>query len=93
MIGLILPLRLILLDDITTSLDVCVRQYLLHWLTKESNERGATILYARYIFDGLDDWATHIHYLKYEVKFGWQGEIQDLEKYQKLKEEITPPKC
>ena len=47
MIGMILPFRVLLLDKITTSIDICVRQYLLHWFIKESNERGATILYAK----------------------------------------------
>ena len=83
---------MLLLDEITTSLDVCVRQDLLNWLIKESNERGATIIYATHIFDGIGDWETHIHYLVDEEKCGWQGEIQYLEKYQKLKEENHPHK-
>ena len=61
MIGLIRPFKILLLDEITTSLDVCVRQDLLKWLVKESEERQATILYATHIFDGLDDW----------VRSGW----------------------
>ena len=40
-----------------------VRQDLLRWLKRESETRGATILYATHIFDGLDDWPTHLHYL------------------------------
>jgi len=92
LIGLIRPFKVLLLDEITTSLDVCVRQDLLRWLIKESNERGATILYATHIFDGLDDWATHLHYLTDDGKCGWQGEIQDLEKYQQLKKENHPSK-
>ena len=58
LIGLILPFKVTLLDEITMYLDVCVRQDLLHWLIKESNERGATILYAT-IFYGIYDWAAH----------------------------------
>ena len=92
LIGLILPFKVILLDEITTSLDVCVRQGLLHWLINESNERGANILYTTRIFYGLDDRETHLHCLTNERKCGWQGEIQDLEKYQKLKEENHPSK-
>lgn len=30
-----------------------VRQDLLRWLVRESDERGATIIYATHIFDGL----------------------------------------
>ena len=92
LIGMIRPFKVLLLDEITTSLDVCVRQDLLHWLIKDSNERGDTILYATHIFYVLDYWAKHIHYITDEVKCGWQGDIQDLEKYQKLKEENHPSK-
>ena len=61
LVGLIQPFKVLLLDEITTPLDVCVRQDLLNWLIKESNESGATILYATHMFDGLGDWATRIH--------------------------------
>lgn len=92
MLGLVRPFRILLLDEITTSLDVCVRQDLLKWLVKESDERGATILYATHIFDGLDDWASHLFYLTNEGKCGWQGEMKDLDVYQKLKADNVPCK-
>ena len=63
MLGLIRPFKILLLDEVTVSLDVVVRQDLLRWLRYESETRGATILYATHIFDGLDDWPTHLHYL------------------------------
>ena len=53
---------------------------------------GATLLYATHIFDGIDYWATYIHYLTDEGKCGWQDEIQDWEKYQKLREGNHPYK-
>ena len=92
LIGMIQPFKVILLDEITTSLDIRVRQDLLHWIIKESNERGDKILYATHIFDGLDYWETRFHHLIYEGKCGYQGNIQELEKYQKLKEENHPSK-
>lgn len=58
MMGLLRPFQILLLDEVTTSLDVCVRQDLLRWLVRESEERGATIIYATHIFDGLDDWVS-----------------------------------
>lgn len=67
-----------------------MRQDLLRWLVKESDERGATIVYATHIFDGLDDWATHLHYLTNEGKCGWQGRVDDLDKYQQLKRTNHP---
>ena len=92
MLGLVRPFKILLLDEITTSLDVCVRQDLLQWLVRESDERGATILYATHIFDGLDEWASHLFYLNNEGKCGWQGKMTDLEKYQELKKNNHPAK-
>lgn len=91
-LGLIRPFKVLLLDEITTSLDVCVRQDLLRWLVRESDERGATIIYATHIFDGLDDWASHLFYLNNRGQCGWQGHMQELELYHKLKEQSHPCK-
>ncbi|KAL3785599.1 hypothetical protein HJC23_004747 [Cyclotella cryptica] len=92
LIQLVRPFKILLLDEVTVSLDVCVRQDLLRWLEKESVERGATIVYATHIFDGLDDWATHLFYLNNKGSCGWQGEMHELEIYQRLKEENHPYK-
>lgn len=92
LIQLVRPFRILLLDEVTVSLDVCVRQDLLRWLEKESVERGATIVYATHIFDGLDDWATHLFYLTNEGDCGWQGKMEDLEHYQRLTAENHPAK-
>jgi CCR4-NOT complex subunit CAF16 len=91
-LGLIRPFKVLLLDEVTTSLDVCVRQDLLRWLVRESEERKATVLYATHIFDGLDDWATHLFHLTDQGRCGWQGRMQDLEVYQKFKAENHPGK-
>lgn len=90
--GLLRPFKLLLLDEVTTSLDVCVRQDLLRWLEKESIDRGATIIYATHIFDGLDDWGTNLFYLTDKGSCGWQGKLLDLEKYQQLKVANHPAK-
>lgn len=92
LLGLVRPFKILLLDEVTTSLDVCVRQDLLQWIVKESETRGATILYATHIFDGLDDWATHLFYLTDAGNCGWQGRMEQLDVYQKLKAEQHPAK-
>jgi CCR4-NOT complex subunit CAF16 len=92
MLGLIRPFKILLLDEITTSLDVCVRQDLLQWLVKESDERKATILYATHIFDGLDDWASHLYYLTDKGQCGWQGKMKELDYYQELTAKNHPAK-
>jgi len=89
-LGLIRPFKILLLDEVTVSLDVIVRQDLLKWLKRESETRGATIIYATHIFDGLDDWPTHLHYLNKKGHTGFQGKIQDLDIYQDLRAKGEP---
>lgn len=89
-IGLLRPFKILLLDEVTVSLDVVVRQDLLRWLKRESETRGATILYATHIFDGLDDWPTHVHFLTNKGSTGWQGEIKDLTLFRELREAGEP---
>lgn len=84
-LGLIRPFKVLLLDEVTVSLDVVVRLDLLNWLKNESETRGATIIYATHIFDGLDDWPTHMHYLCNKGRTGWQGEVKDLQLYKDLR--------
>ena len=36
---------------------------MLEFLTEESEQRGACIIYCTHIFDGLDRWATHVTYV------------------------------
>ena len=54
------PSALLLLDEVTTDLDLVARADLLAFLKEESEQRGTAIAYATHIFDGLEDWATHI---------------------------------
>lgn len=61
--GLLRPFKVLLLDEITVDLDVLARADLLQFLKKECEERGATIIYATHIFDGLEGWPSHIVYV------------------------------
>ncbi|KAJ9121539.1 hypothetical protein QFC22_002157 [Naganishia vaughanmartiniae] len=62
--GLMGQWDVLLLDEVTVDLDVLVRSELLAFLIKESEERGATIVYATHIFDGLQSFPTHICHLQ-----------------------------
>jgi hypothetical protein len=47
-----------------------------HARREECEERGATIIYATHIFDGLEGWITHMAYLeggKMQVGERWHG--------------------
>ncbi len=56
--------QVLLLDEITVDLDVVGRLRLLDFFRQESEQRGATILYATHIFDGLEGWVTHVAYME-----------------------------
>ena len=45
-------------------MDVVGRMDLLEFLHKECEEQGVTIVYATHIFDGLEEWLTHIVYVE-----------------------------
>jgi CCR4-NOT complex subunit CAF16 len=67
-VQLLLALRerhqVLLMDEITTHLDVVARADLLEWLKQDSNKNGTTLIYATHIFDGLwekgSHWPTHL---------------------------------
>jgi len=61
--GLMAPWDVLLLDEVTVDLDVLVRHQLLEFLKNDSETRGATIIYATHIFDGLNDFPTHVAHL------------------------------
>ena len=59
LLGLLWPCEVLLLDEVTTDLDVIARGDLLAFLRAQKT----TILYATHILEGLEDWATHLAYL------------------------------
>ncbi|KAI8589677.1 P-loop containing nucleoside triphosphate hydrolase protein [Geranomyces variabilis] len=63
LLGLLEPWEILLLDEVTVDLDVLVRADLLKFLRSETEQRGATILYATHIFDGLGGWSTHVAHI------------------------------
>ena len=81
---LIKPYKILLLDEITTDLDLLARHDLLAFLREESEERGVTILYCTHIFDGLDGWASHVAYVK-------KGEMPFCEPIEKLADKLAVP--
>ncbi|KAL5990543.1 ABC transporter I member 19 [Asimina triloba] len=77
--GLLHPFKVLLLDEVTVDLDVVARLDLLDFFKEECDQRGATIVYATHIFDGLETWATHVAYIQ-------DGELRRSEKLSKLNE-------
>jgi len=63
-LGLLVPSEVILLDEVTSLLDVVSRGDLLQYLRKESEQRNCTVVIATHVFDGLDNWATRLVHLR-----------------------------
>ncbi|KAJ3090002.1 CCR4-NOT regulatory complex component, partial [Quaeritorhiza haematococci] len=63
-LGLMEQWDVLLLDEVTVDLDVLVRARLLEFLYSETENRGATILYATHIFDGLGGFPTHVAHIR-----------------------------
>jgi ABC-type protease/lipase transport system fused ATPase/permease subunit len=81
LLGLIRPFDLLVMDEITVDLDVVTRQDFMTFLKAESESRGATIVYATHIFDGLEDWATDLAYMSFGrlTKMGALESFTDLQ--------------
>jgi CCR4-NOT complex subunit CAF16 len=60
LLALLAPAELLLLDEVTTDLDLIARADLLAFLASESTTRHTTIVYATHIMDALDGWITHV---------------------------------
>lgn len=85
-LGLLKPFKVLLLDEITVDIDVLGRLELLEFLKEESERNGATIVYATHIFDGMEQWATHLAYIEHGKlsKWGASDEILQLNEGTKL---------
>ena len=80
LLGLLRPCELLLLDEVTTDLDVIARADLLSFLRRQTETLGTTILYATHILDGMEAWATHLALLEGGGMRRFQplGEIDEL---------------
>jgi CCR4-NOT complex subunit CAF16 len=84
LLGLLWPCRVLLLDEVTTDLDVIARGDLLAFLKAQAT----TILYATHILEGLEDWATHLAYLD-GGRIAVMERLDALDEYRALKAKAT----
>ncbi len=77
LLGLVRPRRVLLLDEVTTDLDLLARQDLLDFLREESEERQVTVVYATHILDRLETWATHVCALR-GGRVSWMGPLDEM---------------
>ncbi len=61
--GLLRPYKILLMDEVTISLDALVRWNILMWVKQDCIKREALCIYATHIFDGMNEWCTDLIYL------------------------------
>ncbi|KAL8424797.1 hypothetical protein Efla_001011 [Eimeria flavescens] len=57
------PKKVYLFDEATADLDIVSRKMLCSFLLAESRQTGSTLIYSTHVFDGLEEWPTHLLYL------------------------------
>lgn len=75
---------LLLLDEVTSDLDIVVRADLLNFLKDETKARGVCVFYATHVLDGMEEWATHLTAME-RGKIKHSSPIGNLEELNKLK--------
>ncbi|KAF8822766.1 ABC transporter, ATP-binding domain-containing protein [Cardiosporidium cionae] len=73
-----------ILDEVTSDLDLLAREGLMRLLQTESEDRKATVMYATHIFDNMEEWPTHILYLR-KGRVECFSELNSLQAYIDLK--------
>jgi len=64
MIKLLRPFQLCVIDEFAADLDIFSRKRFFDYLTKECEERNASVVYCTHIFDQADEWASHIMFMQ-----------------------------
>jgi ABC-type uncharacterized transport system ATPase subunit len=64
MIKLLRPFKLCVIDEFAADLDIFSRKRFFDFLTRECEERGASVVYCTHIFDQADDWASHVAFMR-----------------------------
>ncbi|KAF0694074.1 Aste57867_15022 [Aphanomyces stellatus] len=63
-LALLRPSQLIILDEVLGSLDIVSRVNVLEFLRRESEgPLRATVILASHVFDGMEEWASHLLYM------------------------------
>eukprot|EP00924_Labyrinthula_sp_SR-Ha-C_P003460 snap_masked-scaffold_15-processed-gene-10.20-mRNA-1 protein AED:0.11 eAED:0.11 QI:0/0/0/0.5/1/1/2/0/331 len=80
MLALLKPCEALFLDEITVDLDVLARKRFMNFLKDDVKSNSGTVIYATHIFDGLDDFPTHLLLLH-------KGKVVQCIEYEKVKKD------
>jgi CCR4-NOT complex subunit CAF16 len=84
LLNLVYAHEVILLDEVTADLDVIARADLLAFLKADSESLRTTVLYATHVLDGLEDWATHLLYIR-EGRVARYARLEEIEELAELR--------
>lgn len=76
-LGMLRPVSLLLLDEVTSDLDVVTRADLLQHLVQETEARGSAIVLCTHVFCGLEAFATHVAIMS-RGQLRWRGALRDM---------------
>ena len=84
MFKLLKPFQLAIIDEFAADLDIFSRKRFFDYLTKECEERNASVVFATHIFDQVDLWATHVAFMKLDGTLSPVSRIKSLPEYQEI---------
>ena len=84
MFKLLKPFKLAIIDEFAADLDIFSRNRFFDYLTKECNERGASVVFATHIFDQVDLWATHVAFMQLDGTLSPVHHLKSLPAYQEI---------
>lgn len=84
MFKLLKPFKLAIIDEFAADLDIFSRNRFFDYLTKECNERGASVVFATHIFDQVDLWATHVAFMQLDGTLSPVHHLHSLPAYEEI---------
>lgn len=84
MFKLLKPFKLAIIDEFAADLDIFSRNRFFEYLTKECDERGASVVFATHIFDQVDQWATHVAFMQLDGTLSPVHHLQSLPAYREI---------
>lgn len=84
MFKLLKPFKLAIIDEFAADLDIFSRKRFFDYLSKECEERGASVVFATHIFDQVDLWATHVAFMQLDGTLSPVKRITTLPAYQEI---------
>jgi len=84
MIKLLRPFQLCVIDEFASDLDIFSRKRFFDYLSKECQERDASVVYCTHIFDQADEWASHVTFMQLNKVLSPVHELATYEPYQQI---------